>query len=826
MAMRSGPLAVAIAVATGIAVVPWLERLGATPWLIGLAVVAAAVRWRRGGVLLLAAGFALGAVRGTRPAPVVPPGVVADDRGVDRVVGVVRGPVLHGPLGDGARLDTGDAAIWVWTEERLVPGHRVEVTGRVRVPRGLQNPATPDRRDAMWARGAALELTARTIERLGDDAGLADRVWRWADRTQARWSRDIAQAGGDPAGTAALRGITVGDRSAVPPELDQRWRTTGIFHVLSVSGLHLAVVAGLAFGALRRLLAASPWGGRIRPARWAAVPAIALAIAYTLVTGAQLATLRALVVIAIVLLAQGLDRPVRLVDALGVAAIAILAWRPADLWDPSFQLSFVAALTLALRPASPHGAGVRGWLVRGVATSVWVAITTAPLTAYHFQQVAVGGVIGNLVLTPVIELAALPLGLAGVVLGLPPVIAAAAWIVGVADRGAGLLAEITPVGHAAVAGTTTMAILVGLSLWIATRPRGVGGGLAWLALCAGWWLGRMPPPDGALRVTFLDVGQGDAALLELPDGAVWLVDAGGNPGARDLARAAAPGRVIDRVLAACGHRRIDLAIVSHPHPDHYLGLAGIAAPIDEVWTAAVPDDTAPDARITGATPGETATSGEAATSRKAGTSDQASSSDLAGNRLAAATDTGPSIAGWSPWIALPRFAAVAEALTRRGTRVVHPPLGIARRTAGVELMVWAPRYQASPDAPVVCAADPVRSVNDNSLVVAVRYRGRTILFAGDLEAEGEDHLIAAGFGRADVVKVPHHGSRTSSTAAFVDATRPEVAVISCGVNNAFGFPAPEVIERWREAGTAVARTDHDGAITVTIDHRGALSLDR
>jgi competence protein ComEC len=829
---RSGPLAVALAVVGGIAAAPWLGRLGVPPglcWLVAAAGAAASAiaawpvrrnprprAWRRAAVL--AVGFALGAARGAHAPVVAPEGVIADDRTADRVTGVVRGPVFHGPGGDGAVLDAGGAAIWLWTDERLAPGERVTVTGRVRTPRGPLAPGVVDRADAARARGAELELTATTVERLGDAGRLADRAWRWADATQAHWARAIDEAGGDPIGSAALRGIVVGDRSAVPPAVDQRWRAVGIYHVLSVSGLHLAVVAGVAFGVLRRLVAASPWGGRTRPARWAAPPALGLAIAYALVTGAQLATVRALIVIALVLIAQVIDRPLRLIDALGVAALAILAWRPADLLDPSFQLSFAAAITLALRAGSPadsgsahglHGPrgtpgarGAIGWLVRGFQTSAWVSITTAPITAYHFHQVAAGGVIGNLVLTPVIELAALPLGLAGVVLGVAPAITLASWIVGLADRGAELLAVVTPVGHIAVDGATVMAVLVALALWIAAgegRPR--ARAIAWLALCLVWTLGRTPPPDGALRVTFLDIGQGDAALIELPDGAVWLIDAGGHPGARDLARAAAPGRVIDRVLAAYGHRRIDLAILSHPHPDHYLGLAGIAAPIGELWSAAPAGDAQPDRQI-----------------------DKQFDKQI-DKQIDKQSDT-PSPAPDRTRAALPGFAAIAAELAARGTRLAHPPLGPARTAAGVALEVWAPRYQAAPGAELRCAADPVRTVNDNSLVVILRYRGRAILFTGDIEAEGEDELIAAGIGPVDVVKVAHHGSRTSSTPAFVAATRPRLAVISCGHGNAFGLPVPGVIERWRTAGADVARTDRDGAITVTIDARGALAIER
>jgi competence protein ComEC len=725
-------------------------------------------------VLVAIAIAVLGVAQRVRPA-----GTTADDRRDDRIVGTISGPVMVSTRGRGALLATDDTTVWVWTPEPIQTGQRVEAIGRLRLPRGFLAPGAPDRAILAASRGAAWELDAGRLTVLADTPTLTARTWRWAAAMQTRLGDELPAD--DPAG-AALRGIVTGDRSRIPPELDARWRIAGIYHVLSVSGLHLAVIAGLAFALLRRLVAASPWGGRTRPARWAAPLALVLAVAYTLVTGAQLATLRALLVVAIMLVAQMLDRPVRLVDALGVAAIAILVWRPADLYDPSFQLSFVAALTLAMRPGSTRlgsssRARIGGWLLRGLATSAWVAVTTAPITALHFQQVAAGGVIGNLVLTPLVELCALPLGLAGAVLGvlgapMAWLVSIATFIVGVVDRGAELLATAVPVGTVAIASVPMMAVLVVLSLWLASRRhRSRTELLVWIAVCVVWGVSRTPPPAASLRVTFLDVGQGDAALVELPGGDVWLVDAGGVASAAAATSASATGEAIERALTVYGKSAIDLAIVSHPHPDHYLGLASLTVPVHELWSV--------DNEVDGA-----------GAARRAPRS----------------------------------FGAIKAALAARGTRLVHPQLGAIRTTDGVELVVWAPRFEPGPGAIEVLAADPVRSVNDNSLVVAVAYAGRTILFAGDVEGEGEEALVAAGLPHVDVVKVPHHGSPTSSSEAFVAATRPRLAVISCGVANAFGFPAPAVVARWRGVGARVLRTDADGSVTITIGADGALGI--
>ena len=277
--------------------------------------------------------------------------------------------------------------------------------------------------------------------------------------------------------------------------------------------------------------------------------------------------------------------------------------------------------------------------------------------------------------------------------------------------------------------------------------------LAWLALCVGWALARTPPPPGALRVTFLDVGQGDAAIVELPDGAVWLVDAGGiasraRPRGREP-HPAARSRARSRRTATIA---IDLAIISHPHPDHYLGLAALGVPIASCGPP--PSDSRPS---------------------------RGDSRDR---------------------------AAELRRRSRARHRSHHPPLGLARREAGVELVGVGPRYAsatASPSARRRSGAHGQRQLARRRARATPAARS---LFAGDVEAEGEDALVAAGLG----ARRCRQGRRTTAARprrppAFVAATHPALAVISCGVANAFGFPSPEVVERWRAAGAEVARTD-------------------
>jgi competence protein ComEC len=276
-----------------------------------------------------------------------------------------------------------------------------------------------------------------------------------------------------------------------------------------------------------------------------------------------------------------------------------------------------------------------------------------------------------------------------------------------------------------------------------------------------WSAGR---PDGRLRIDFLDVGQGDAALLTAPDGTTLLVDAGGRLRFRDAgeggddAEAFEPDvrgvgdRVVSEFLWARGLGRVNYLLATHPDADHAEGLNDVLANFRV------------DALFVGRAP--------------------AADEEFA--RLAASAAR----------------ARVPLHLTGRGDVL---PFG----GAFVEVL-WPP--------PADGGAAPRASDNDASVVLRVRYGRRTFLLTGDIEAGAEAALVAAGDPLAcDALKVAHHGSRTSSTEAFVNAARPAVAVISVGQDSPHGHPHPSVGARWRGVGAEVLTTGERGMVTVSTD---------
>jgi competence protein ComEC len=270
-------------------------------------------------------------------------------------------------------------------------------------------------------------------------------------------------------------------------------------------------------------------------------------------------------------------------------------------------------------------------------------------------------------------------------------------------------------------------------------------------------------PDGRLRVDFLDVGQGDSALVTMPDGSTLLIDGGGRPDFRrrvdDAEEAEEFERdsrgigesVVSEYLWQRGLARVDYVLATHADADHIEGLDAVLRSfrVEGALVARAPSDDAEFLRFAGAA----------------------------------------------------RDARVPVYLVGRGDRL---------RFGTVTLEVlWPPPAEGDGDAP---------SANNDSIVLRLRFGRRTLLLTGDAEADAERALVSAGDDLAcDVLKVGHHGSRTSSTQAFVNATRPALAVVSVGEDSPHGHPHAEVLRRWCDAGALVLTTGERGTITVTTD---------
>jgi competence protein ComEC len=666
------------------------------------------------------------------------------------------------------------------TLDHLGPGDRVRASVRLSTTDGLANPGRPD--PAMQARAQGISLLAfvSTAEGIGR---MATGGW-WRPRRLAAAAHQAMARAIDrtlPGSRAALlRALVLGERTAAGAEVEAGFKAAGAVHALSVSGLHLTAVAALVFLLLRLLLLRVPGMAlRTRPALLAAGAAIPLVLLYTLITGEAVATVRAAWMACLALVAVMLRRRPSLASAIAAAALILLVGSPLLVLDPSFQLSFVSvgALAIAARgpadaePPGTRGRRVRRWLLQGLGATVAASLATGPLCAHHFAEVTPAAPLGNLLLVPLVELGIVPLGLLGAALGaavpalgwLPLQLAGllAGLLLWLADgfrRLAPVLAVWSPTGLET--GLMTLAALLALAARGAAAPR------RWLAVAAaclvvgGGALGarhvwrRLDP---ALRVTFLDVGQGDAILIEGPRGFVALVDGGGSVDGRFD-----PGqRVIVPVLRRKTIGRLDLLVLSHPHPDHLNGLPAVLQgfPVGALWT----------------------------------------SGDRGGNP------------------AYDRLLALA-----RSRQVALP----APARLEVNGLVIEPRGPWLDDRIGVA---PGLEVNDASLVLQLRFAGRSLLLTGDLEEQGEAELLGRARARArardgrlaaDVLKVPHHGSRTSSGDELLGAVRPGLAVASLARRNRFGFPHPEVIQRYRTGGIRLLRTDRDGAIVTVVDVSG------
>ncbi|MEW5745420.1 MAG: DNA internalization-related competence protein ComEC/Rec2 [Nitrospirota bacterium] len=577
-----------------------------------------------------------------------------------------------------------------------------------------------------------------------------------------------------------LLSILIGDRALLTREVRDAFNATGLAHILSISGTHFGLLFIVVFAVFRALFRYLPYRMLVRVTRYATPSQIAAAcslpfiIVYLGISSGGIPALRAFIMILVFLFALLIQRRGLWLVTLLCAAAVILLLHPAGLGDLSFQLSFIAVLCIGiaveLRRSAPEGgaprdgafvresmprkaaASLRRFAVSSALISSAAALGTAPLVAYSFHYVSLIAPVTNLLITPLIGAILLPTALLSSFVFLlfdrfpfsSLIDMLTASVLSLVERAARLpgASLSVPAFPPALLVSFYGALLIFIFMAAGAYRSGKREQAGWTArrhwaLLA---LGVVPfaiyvvitaAAPGQLCVTFLDVGQGDAAVAELPDGKVLVIDTGSN------------GFPVSAFLRSRGITTIDALILSHGQSDH---AGGLDALIDDVAVKELWDN----------------------------------------GRLY--------YSGWPE--------GHPDTIAHRGLS-----RGDAVRGKGYVIDILHPY-------PEFYSAGPPRS-EDNNASLAFRLQGRTVsfLFAGDLEKEGLENIAHLGAHlKSTVLKAPHHGSRSSASAAFFRHAAPEVAVFSVGRNNRYGHPHEAVTSLL--VGAEVLRTDRDGAVAV------------
>jgi len=660
-----------------------------------------------------------------------------------------------------------------WPERDSLPwraGDRFETTARMAPPRSYGNPGAFDYRLYLAARGISLAgqvKSARLFEsRPPEGAAIAT----LPARLRARLVDHLeAAAGPERHATAAfLAALLFGERQALDPGFETTLQRAGVYHVLALSGFNVACVL-MAAGAILGCLPVAPRSRRLL--------LLLMAVAYVLLARSSGSILRAGLMVVLHGSGRIAARRTSALGALLVSALVLLAFRPLWLADAGFQLSYLATGALLMTGAPPRGrreiapgdpspgrrlagpalGGIRA--LSGMILAGFAAfVATAPLTARQFQTVTPAGIVANLVVVPSAALALLLGGAAIATLGVFPQVAA--WCFPPAGW---LLRGIAATSERASAWPLGNLFVV---------PPGWGLTLATLAALAG---SRLLARPSARRVSasaalllggaILGAGRWDPAATGRLDLIVWDVGQG------DSILVRTPGGatvLIDTGGLGRGDFDVGSKVVAPALRSlgilHLDVLAITHAHRDHVGGAtSILAQFRPRAVWLGALPPD----------------------DAVTRRLEAAA-----------------FAA--------GSVVVRPRAGVTISLAGARFEVLHPGR----DAP------PRDRANDQSLVLRVSAGSEAALLTGDIEADVEQALLDGGRSRsAALLKVAHHGSRTSTGNAFLDAVAPRAALISVGAANPWGHPSETVIDRLRRAGVAIYRTDIDGAIGASTDGR-------
>nr|WP_176704638.1 DNA internalization-related competence protein ComEC/Rec2 [Candidatus Magnetococcus massalia]CRH08241.1 DNA internalization-related competence protein ComEC/Rec2 [Candidatus Magnetococcus massalia]CRH08309.1 DNA internalization-related competence protein ComEC/Rec2, channel for DNA uptake in competent cells [Candidatus Magnetococcus massalia] len=652
------------------------------------------------------------------------------------------------------------------------PGDRVRMQAKLRTPRSYQVPGSFDY--AQWLRRQGVVATGYIrgdMEVLADQGGYG---WARLRHQLAQWIDHELTPTVAPVAKALLVGIR--DDMSLAEQL--RWQQSGLFHLVAISGLHVGMVAIGLFKLIRWLLGWLPgWQARWDLKRPAALLTLPGVIAYGALAGWGVSTQRAVIMVALFLLAIILRRGSSPWYTLTLAAALVLTLTPWDLFNAGFQLSFLCVVVL-LAIFSPPGPEVpikeghrrvaeqrtrwqRGSraLGRTILASSALALLTAPIAQLTFQRITLYALPLNLLAIPMVTFSVVPLGLVAVLLyGIAPELAV--WPLQGAGWCISQLQQLTHISAAwplvnwRIAGAAEAAVWLYMVLLLLLVPvtkrrwQLVGITLGFLMLLS--WPRGVTPSKQAMEVNLLDVGQAQAVALHIPKDGWSIIDAGGIKSHRfDVGE-----QIITPFLLKRGVVRLERIIISHLQSDHMNGVSRLMAnfEVGELW---LPRQSEPLKRHRG----------------------------------------------------LQRLLAMAEI---QGTEVHTRQQGERyERAGGGWSVLHPPRHGKKLDA------------NNGSLVVELSYQGQRLLFPGDIEAQGEALLRQAPSLRSvNWMIAPHHGSRSSSSAALVERLKPQWVLFAAGHDNRYGFPKPEVRARWQAAGAQTLVTGEQGSMRFCVTRQG------
>ena len=679
--------------------------------------------------------------------------------------------------------------------QKLVPlryGKHITLTGVFREPQGKRNPGGFDYRAYLARQHIVGIIDAKGLLRIGEQGGSPPLQWIEALRINTErlinriyTEHETETHSLEPSLHAQLlEGILLGKRSDIPAETLDIFRNSGTFHVLAVSGLHVGLVAMFCY-----------FGFSIFrfPQKALCLLTIIAVLIYACLIGFRPSVFRAALMAILFLFATLIDRDADYFNLLGFAALVLLLLNPLQLWDIGFQLSFVAVTAIVyfvpkmetplrqLWEVPEYSASdadvpiltklrntVVKWLVLSYIVTLAAQIGTGPLIAYYFYRAYPLGIIVGPFAVGLVSLI-VAVGMLSVCIGfiwLPlakllallnhAIMSLFLALIGIFGQAWGIV-KLTPPSFSIF--VLYIAICLGITHWQFVRGKFRVASLIVLSVVAIWiWDAAFRERGRLLEVVTLDVGQGDAAVIRFPDNRTMLIDGGiqhtyYNAKKQRIVDYDVGKRIIEPYLDWRGIGKLDMVVLTHPDLDHGGGLGYILENFE--------------------------------VSRILGISDMPLDSQTH-----------------------QRLHAIAKA---HDIPYAFPYAGNIELTQTATLNLLHPLDAASTDL-----FDEDK--NDDSLVIKLTYGEIDVLFTGDIGKSAEARLIASGQNlRSEILKVPHHGSRTSSSVPFLDAVQPLGAIFSLGRDNQYQLPHTDVVERYQARGCFQWRTDEAAAITLRTD---------